>query len=67
MNTFIKLSLQSYIHWRLCQMRVNVGDKVLFGEKEYKVIHIYASNFCEIRENGTFRTILVHINQIELV
>lgn len=48
-------------------MGVNVGDMVLFGEKQYKVIHIYATNFCEIREDGTFRTILVHVNQVELL
>ncbi|HHY74559.1 MAG TPA: hypothetical protein GX497_15310 [Bacillus bacterium] len=46
-------------------MRVSIGDKVLYRGKEYNIIHVYASNFCEIREAGTFKTILVHLNDVE--
>ncbi|WP_017753665.1 hypothetical protein [Calidifontibacillus oryziterrae] len=48
-------------------MRINIGDKVVYEDKEYKVIHIYTSNFCEIREDGTFKTILVHMNEMKLL
>lgn len=59
----------SYLYFvrRALPMPFNIGDKVLFNEKEYKVIHIYTSNYCEIREEGRFKTILVHIDEVELV
>lgn len=48
-------------------MEVSIGDKVCYQEKEYRIYYIYTSNYCEIREEGTFRTILVHIEEIELI
>lgn len=46
-------------------MRFNIGDTVQYNDNEYKIIHIYISDFCEIRENESFKTILVHIDEID--
>lgn len=48
-------------------MEVSVGDRVFYLEKEYKIYYIYTSNYCEIREVGSYRTILVHFDEIKLV
>lgn len=41
-----------------------VGDKVLYKNKVFTIIHIYKSNFIEIREND-FNVELVHYSEIE--
>lgn len=48
-------------------MRVNIGDIVQYIDKKYKIIHIYVSNYCEIREEGTFKTILVHADDVQIL
>ncbi|KEF39811.1 hypothetical protein M670_00835 [Schinkia azotoformans MEV2011] len=46
-------------------MEVSIGDKVFYQEKEYTIYYIYSSNYCELREERSYRTILVHIDEIK--
>lgn len=48
-------------------MRVSVGEMVLYQGNEYKIIHVYPSNYCEVRKEGTFRIILVHADDVQLL
>lgn len=48
-------------------MEVSIGDKVFYLEKEYTIYYIYTSNYCEIREVGSYRTILVHVDEVKLI
>ncbi|NSL51244.1 hypothetical protein [Calidifontibacillus erzurumensis] len=48
-------------------MRFRVGDRVLYNEREYTIFYLYQSNYCEIREKGSFRTILVRKDEIKLI
>lgn len=39
---------------------------VIYGGKEYLILHKYASGFCEIQEkNNQFNIKLVHISELE--
>jgi hypothetical protein len=42
------------------------GDKVLYQDEVYSIVHIYESGYIEIREN-MFRGELVHYSEIKKV
>lgn len=48
-------------------MEVSIGDRVFYQEKEYTIYYMYSSNYCELREKDSYRTILVHVNEIRFI
>jgi hypothetical protein len=47
-------------------MKFNIGDKVLFQDKEYKVLWIYDSEYIEIAQ-GYSNIELVHKSEIKKI